>query len=270
MRTKLSRPVPHGRPGCARRCSSPAWRRLLIAVGVGQSWVVSLSILNLCLISAIMALGLNMQWGYAGLLNVGVMGFAALGGLAGVLISQSPVAEAWSAGGAGLGIALCGGGGCRTADRTAAPLRAEKTAAHGGDGGRPRRRLSSSPASSSTRRWTRSSASTAPRPAIWAAPACRSSSLGLSAVCSPPARRGSSARVALGLRSGLLRHRHARHRRDRHHRHQERGLAQPRREERHGPRPAGALRNRPAAERLVPRSGPLARRGPRSRAPASS
>ena len=64
---------------------------LLIAVGVGQSWVVSLSILNLCLISAIMALGLNMQWGYAGLLNVGVMGFAALGGLAGVLISQSPV-----------------------------------------------------------------------------------------------------------------------------------------------------------------------------------
>ena len=79
---------------------------LLIAVGVGQSWVVSLSILNLCLISAIMALGLNMQWGYAGLLNVGVMGFAALGGLAGVLISQSPVTEAWAAGGAGLGIAL--------------------------------------------------------------------------------------------------------------------------------------------------------------------
>ena len=79
---------------------------LLTAVGVGQSWVVSLSILNLCLISAIMALGLNMQWGYAGLLNVGVMGFAALGGLAGVLISQSPVTEAWAAGGAGLGIAL--------------------------------------------------------------------------------------------------------------------------------------------------------------------
>ena len=79
---------------------------LLAAVGFGQSWVVSLSILNLCLISAIMALGLNMQWGYAGLLNVGVMGFAALGGLAGVLVSQSPVGEAWSAGGAGLGLAL--------------------------------------------------------------------------------------------------------------------------------------------------------------------
>ena len=79
---------------------------LFVAVGVGQSWVVSLSILNLCLISAIMALGLNMQWGYAGLLNVGVMGFAALGGLAGVLISQAPVTEAWQAGGGGLGVAL--------------------------------------------------------------------------------------------------------------------------------------------------------------------
>ena len=79
---------------------------LLAAVGFGQSWVVSLSILNLCLISAIMALGLNMQWGYAGLLNVGVMGFAALGGLAGVLVSQAPVARAWAAGGEGLGFAL--------------------------------------------------------------------------------------------------------------------------------------------------------------------
>ena len=39
--------------------------------------VVSLTILNLCLISAIMALGVNIQWGYAGLFNVGVMGFAA-------------------------------------------------------------------------------------------------------------------------------------------------------------------------------------------------
>lgn len=79
---------------------------LLVAVGLGQSWSVSISILNLCLISAIMALGLNMQWGYAGLFNVGVMGFAALGGLAGVLVSRPPVAEAWAAGGAGLGFAL--------------------------------------------------------------------------------------------------------------------------------------------------------------------
>jgi len=79
---------------------------LLLAVGVGQSWAVSLSLINLCLISAIMALGVNMQWGYAGLFNAGVMGFAALGGLAGVLVSMSPVSAAWQAGGRGLLLAL--------------------------------------------------------------------------------------------------------------------------------------------------------------------
>ena len=56
---------------------------LLLAVAVMQGLSVSLTILNLCLISAIMSLGVNIQWGYAGLFNVGVMGFAALGGLAG-------------------------------------------------------------------------------------------------------------------------------------------------------------------------------------------
>ena len=75
---------------------------LLILVGFIQSWGVSLTILNLCLISAIMALGVNIQWGYAGLFNVGVMGFAALGGLAGVLVSMPPVNEAWQAGGLGI------------------------------------------------------------------------------------------------------------------------------------------------------------------------
>ena len=53
---------------------------LLLAVGLGQSWNVALGILNLCLISAVMSLGVNIQWGYAGLFNVGIMGFAALGG----------------------------------------------------------------------------------------------------------------------------------------------------------------------------------------------
>ena len=72
---------------------------MLAAVGFGQSWQVALTILNLCLISAIMALGLNMQWGYAGLFNVGVMGFAAVGGLATVLVSKAPVGEAWAVGG---------------------------------------------------------------------------------------------------------------------------------------------------------------------------
>ena len=63
----------------------------LAAVGFLQSWNVSLAILNLCLISAIMALGVNIQWGYAGLFNVGIMGFAALGGVAAVLTSQPPM-----------------------------------------------------------------------------------------------------------------------------------------------------------------------------------
>ena len=75
---------------------------LLVAVGVGQSWSVSLAVLNLCLISALMTLGVNIQWGYAGLFNVGLMAFAALGGLAGVLVSQPPVVAAAAAGGANL------------------------------------------------------------------------------------------------------------------------------------------------------------------------
>ncbi len=78
----------------------------LIAVGAMQSWTVSLSILNLCLISAIMALGVNTQWGYAGLLNVGAMGFAALGGAAVIFVSAAPVAEAWTVGGPGLLLTL--------------------------------------------------------------------------------------------------------------------------------------------------------------------
>ena len=72
---------------------------LLLFVGFNQSWALVLGIFNLCLISAIMALGVNIQWGYAGLFNVGIMGFAALGGISGVLISQQPVAEAIEVGG---------------------------------------------------------------------------------------------------------------------------------------------------------------------------
>ena len=82
---------------------------LLIIVGVLQSWNVAFSILNMCLISAIMALGVNIQWGYAGLFNVGVMGFAALGGLAGVVISMPPVDAAWAAGGLGVVMGLATG-----------------------------------------------------------------------------------------------------------------------------------------------------------------
>ena len=75
---------------------------LIILVGIFQSWGVALSILNLCLISAVMSMGVNIQWGFAGLINFGVMGFLAIGGLATVLISVPPVFEAWSAGGMGI------------------------------------------------------------------------------------------------------------------------------------------------------------------------
>ena len=79
---------------------------ILIFVGFNQSWTLALGIINLSLISAIMALGVNIQWGYAGLFNVGIMGFAALGGVSVVLISQQPVAEAVEAGGLKMFLAL--------------------------------------------------------------------------------------------------------------------------------------------------------------------
>ena len=60
---------------------------LIILVGIFQSWNVALSIFNMCLISAVMTMGANIQWGYAGLINFGIMGYTALGGLAAVLIS---------------------------------------------------------------------------------------------------------------------------------------------------------------------------------------
>lgn len=78
----------------------------LVLVGTMQSWSLSLTILNYCVIAAIMALGLNVQWGYAGLFNVGLMGFAALGGIAAVLVAMPPTQEAWEAGGAGILTAL--------------------------------------------------------------------------------------------------------------------------------------------------------------------
>ena len=77
----------------------------LVAVGVLQSWNLALAILNLQIISAVTALGVNIQWGYAGLSNFGIMGFTALGGLAAVLVAIPPVSEAWAAGGRGMTIA---------------------------------------------------------------------------------------------------------------------------------------------------------------------
>ena len=72
---------------------------MLLLVGFFQSWNLALSIFNLCIISAIMSLGINIQWGNAGIVNFGVMGFAALGGLANVIISMPPTHKAWEEGG---------------------------------------------------------------------------------------------------------------------------------------------------------------------------
>ena len=84
---------------------------LIIITGMVQSWNSALLIVNMGLISAIMALGVNLQWGFAGLFNVGVMGFVALGGLAAVLVSTDPLSEAWSAGGLRILFALAVGAG---------------------------------------------------------------------------------------------------------------------------------------------------------------
>ena len=79
---------------------------LMVGVGFVQSWSVALLLLNMSLISSIMALGVNVQWGYAGLFSVGTMGFVALGGVAAVVTSMPRDGAAWSAGGLGIIISL--------------------------------------------------------------------------------------------------------------------------------------------------------------------
>ena len=71
---------------------------LIAFVGFFQSWNLALTIFNLCIISSIMSLGINIQWGNAGIVNFGVMGFAALGGLANIVVSMPPTDKAWDAG----------------------------------------------------------------------------------------------------------------------------------------------------------------------------
>ena len=79
---------------------------LFILVGFVQGWSVSLVILNMCIVSAIMTMGVNISWGYAGVINFGVMGFLAMGGLAAVIVSYPPITDAWKAGGTGIGISF--------------------------------------------------------------------------------------------------------------------------------------------------------------------
>ena len=61
---------------------------LFLLTGILQSWSGALGLLTVGLISGIVALGLNIQWGYAGQFNAGVMGFSAIGAVACVLISM--------------------------------------------------------------------------------------------------------------------------------------------------------------------------------------
>ncbi|MBP1804309.1 branched-chain amino acid ABC transporter permease [Rubellimicrobium aerolatum] len=94
----LAKPI--ARPDHLRAVLLYAGMAALIAVtGAAMGWNYALTVVNMGLISAIMALGVNLQWGFAGLFNVGVMGFVALGGLATVLVATPPQPEAWSAGG---------------------------------------------------------------------------------------------------------------------------------------------------------------------------
>ena len=88
---------------------------LLIGTAIFQSPNTALFILNMGLISAIMALGVNLQWGFAGLFNVGVMGFVALGGLAVALTSMPPAPGAWAPQGAPLILVALGCGAATVA-----------------------------------------------------------------------------------------------------------------------------------------------------------
>ena len=88
---------------------------LIIGSGFFTGWKNVLFTINMGLISAIMALGVNLQWGFAGLFNVGVMGFVALGGLAAVLIGMPATPGAFAAGGTGVLVALVLGAGTMVA-----------------------------------------------------------------------------------------------------------------------------------------------------------
>ncbi|WP_113911469.1 branched-chain amino acid ABC transporter permease [Roseovarius dicentrarchi] len=88
---------------------------LILLTGFLQSWNAAILILNMGLISAIMALGVNLQWGFAGLFNIGIMGFVALGGLATVLVSMPPTEGAFAAGGVRVVLAMVMGAATITA-----------------------------------------------------------------------------------------------------------------------------------------------------------
>ena len=81
---------------------------LYVLTGTMLSWNVSLNILVIGLLSAITALGVNMQWGYAGLFSTGIAGSVALGALAVVFVSGAPVPEGFGAQGEGVVLGSAG------------------------------------------------------------------------------------------------------------------------------------------------------------------
>ena len=63
----------------------------------------AIMLINIGLISGLMALGLNMQWGYAGLFNAGVMGSVVVGAIMVILITHDPIPGAMDMRGRGRG-----------------------------------------------------------------------------------------------------------------------------------------------------------------------
>jgi branched-chain amino acid transport system permease protein len=175
---------------------------LLVLVGAFQSWSVALAILNMSLISALMAMGLNLQWGYAGLFNAGVMAFTALGGLAAVVVSHPPVWTALAAGGRSMALSgviliatiatvVFAGSAFKGAFSQIRHLR------------RHRCRLRAAQAGLH-RRGDAIEAVDPARPASSAGSACRSSSPGWPAACFAAAVAWLIGKVSLGLRSDYL------------------------------------------------------------------
>ncbi len=64
-----------------------------IFFGFGAAYGLRMTVEALCY--ALIALGLTIQWGYAGLFNAGVMGFVAVGAFLTVLVSYPPNAAFW-------------------------------------------------------------------------------------------------------------------------------------------------------------------------------
>ena len=72
---------------------------LILGVGILQGPTNAILLINIGLISGLMALGLNIQWGYAGLFNAGVMGSVVVGAIMVILVTHKPVPGAMAAGG---------------------------------------------------------------------------------------------------------------------------------------------------------------------------